>query len=73
MHRSNIVDPVNDVLRKRKSFEPVGWKTFARGLKDVNTPMDLVGNHDRWIYMQTASIDDDDDTFKESRRPSKMP
>ncbi|KAI0230817.1 hypothetical protein LSAT2_018828, partial [Lamellibrachia satsuma] len=34
--RSNIVDLVNDVLRKGKSFEPVGWKTFARGLKDVN-------------------------------------
>lgn len=38
----NTVDLVNDVLRKRKSFEPVGWKTFTRVLKDVNTPMDLM-------------------------------
>ena len=26
---SNIVDLVNDALRKRKSFQPVGWKMFA--------------------------------------------
>ena len=52
---SYIVDLVNDALRKRKSFQPVGWKTFARGLKDVNAPMDLVGNPDRWIYMQTTT------------------
>ena len=52
---SNIVDLVNDALRKRKSFQPVGWKMFARGLKDVNAPMDLIGNPERWIYIQTAT------------------
>ena len=52
---SNIVDLVNDALRKRKSFQPVGWKTFARGLKDVNAPMDLVGNPERWSYIQTTT------------------
>ena len=52
---SNIVDLVNDALRKRKSFEPVGWKMFARGLKDVNAPMDLIGNPERWTYIQTAT------------------
>ena len=52
---SNIVDLVNDALRKRKSFQPVGWKTFARGLKDVNAPMDLVGNPERWSYIQTPT------------------
>ena len=51
---SNIVDLVNDALRKRKSFQPVGWKTFARGLKDVNAPMDLVGNPER-CYIQTTN------------------
>ena len=52
---SNIFDLVNDALRKRKSFQPVGWKTFARGLKDVNAPMDLVGNPERWSYIQTPT------------------
>ena len=52
---SNIVDLVNDALRKRKSFQPVGWKTFARGLKDVKAPMDLVGNPERWSYIQTPT------------------
>ena len=52
---SNIVDLVNDALRKRKSFQPVGWKTFARDLKDVNAPMDLVGNPERWIYIQSIT------------------
>ena len=52
---SNIVDLVNDALRKQKSFQPVGWKMFARGLKDVNAPMDLIGNPERWTYIQTAT------------------
>ena len=43
---SNIVDLVNDALKKRKSFQPVGRKTFTRGLKDENAPMDLVVNPD---------------------------
>jgi hypothetical protein len=53
----NIVDIVNDALRKQKSFQPVGWKTFAQGLnlKDVNAPMDLVGNPERWIYIQSIT------------------
>ena len=46
---------MNDTLRKRKSFQPVGWKTFARGLKDVNASMVLVGNPERWIYIQTTT------------------
>ena len=52
---SNIVDLVNDALRKRKSFQPVGWKTFARRLHDVNAPMDLVGNPECWIYIQMTT------------------
>ena len=30
--RSHMVDLVNDMLRRRKGFEPVGWSVFARGL-----------------------------------------
>ena len=55
---SNMVDLVNDVLRKRKTFEPQGWQTFARVLKDANIPMDLVGNPDHWSYMQSTRTDD---------------
>ena len=29
---SHVVDLVNDMLRHRKGFEPVGWSVFARGL-----------------------------------------
>ena len=68
VYMSNIVDLVNDVLRKRKLVEPVGWKMFVLGFKDVNTPIDLVGNPGRWIHMQTASVDEDD-TPKESDSP----
>ena len=52
---SNIVDLVNDALKKRKSFQPVGWKIFARGLNDMIAPMDLIGNPERWTYIQTAT------------------
>ena len=57
---SNIVDLVNDVLRKRRHFEPVGWQPFGRGLKEMNVTMDLVGNPERWRYMQSAGVDDGD-------------
>ena len=52
---NNIVDLVNDAMRKRKSFQPVGWKTFARGLNDVNAHMDLVSNPEHWINIQTTT------------------
>ena len=54
--RSNIVDFVNDALRKRQSFQPVAWKMFARGPKEVNALMDSVGNPERWIYIQTTTL-----------------
>ena len=40
------------VLRRRKHFEPHGWQTFARALKDTNVPQDLIGHHERWQWMQ---------------------
>lgn len=48
---SNIIDLVNDAIRHRKGFNPTGWETFTRGLKDVNIPQDFVGNHERWLWM----------------------
>jgi hypothetical protein len=37
---SNLVDLVNDVLRKRKYFNPQGWETFGEALREANVPQD---------------------------------
>ena len=52
---SNMVDLVIDVLRKRKYIVPVGWKRFANQLKRLNVSMDLIGNPERWHYIQSGS------------------
>ena len=44
---SHLVDLVNDTLRHRKGFEPVGWSVFARGLARMNVPENLVHNPQR--------------------------
>ncbi len=49
---TNVADLVNDVLRRRKHFEPHGWQTFAQALKETNVPQDLVGHQERWQWMQ---------------------
>ena len=36
---SNIVDLVNDELRKRRNSDPVGWQAFVQQLKRINLPM----------------------------------
>ena len=41
---SHVVDLVNDILRYRKGFEPVGRSVFARGLARMNVPENLVRN-----------------------------
>ena len=51
--RSNLVDLINDVLRKRQTVgKPEGWETFAAALKGMNVPRELVGNAERWEYIQ---------------------
>ncbi len=49
---THINDLVQDVLRSRKLHVPHGWQTFASALKESNIPQDLVGNQDRWKWMQ---------------------
>ena len=44
---SNMMDLVHDVLIKRKLRDPVGWQPFVKHPKDINVPMELVGNADR--------------------------
>ena len=61
---TNIIDLVNDVIRQRKQFEPTGWQTFSRGLKDINVPQDIIGNRQRWNWIRKydTDISDDDDS-----------
>ena len=51
---SNVVDLVNDLLRKRKT-DPVGWQPFARQLRAINLPMELIGNTSREAYIRQAT------------------
>ena len=44
---SHMVNLVNDMLRHRKGFEPVGWSVFARGLARMNVPENIVRNPQR--------------------------
>ena len=51
---SNVVDLVNALLRKRKT-DPTGWQPFARQLRAMNLPMELVGNVTRRAYIRQAT------------------
>ena len=51
---SKVVDLVNDLLCKRKT-DPTGWRPFARQLRAINLPMELVGNVARIAYICQAS------------------
>ena len=51
---SNVVDLVNDLLRKRNT-DPTGWQPFARQLRAMNLPMELVGNVARRDYIRQAA------------------
>ena len=50
---SNVVDLVNDLLRKRKT-DPTGWQPFAQ-LRTINLPMELIGNASRRAYIRQAT------------------
>ena len=63
---SNVVDLVNDLLRKRKT-DPTGWQPFARQLRAINLPMALVGNVSRRAYIRPAP------TVTPSRRSTTTP
>ena len=49
---SNIVDFVHDLLRKRKTSDPIGWQQFASQMHASNIPMELVGNVARRQHIQ---------------------
>ena len=56
---SNMTDLINDALRQRKTFEPHGWREFARALRHGNVPQDLVGHRKRWDWMHRESATSD--------------
>lgn len=54
--KTHVVDLVNDLLRKRTTTPaPAGWKQLANALKEYNIPRELIGNEDRWKYINDAS------------------
>lgn len=54
--KTHIVDLVNDLMRKRTtSRDPNGWRRLADALKDHNIPRELIGNEDRWSYINDTS------------------
>ena len=44
---SNIVDLVNDIMQKRKGFNPEHSNTFAKALAKINVPRDYLKNPDQ--------------------------
>ena len=53
--KTHAVDLVNDLLRKRTSSLPTGLRQLADLLKDSNIPHELIGNKDRWAYINASS------------------
>ena len=53
---SNITDLVHDLVRKRKTFDPIGWRQLASQLRGSNIPMELVGNVARRQHIQKGEI-----------------
>ena len=49
---SNAVNLIHDLLRNRKTPDPVGWQQFANQMRAANIPMELVGNVTRRLYLQ---------------------
>ena len=49
---SNAVDLIHDLLRNRKTPDPVVWQQFASQMRAANIPMELVGYVTRRLYLQ---------------------
>jgi len=63
--QSNIVNLVHDIVRDRpKAPGPLGFKTFAMLLRDLNIPKDLVGNPSRWNMIKEGFQTPDSKTPK---------
>ena len=69
---SNVVNLVNDLLRKRKT-DPTGSQPFARQLRAMNLPMELVGNVARRDYIRQATMPTMTSTLGRRRRMPTTP
>ena len=69
---SHLIDLIKDTLRKRKDFNPRGWKEFNKALAVLNTPQDLVGNSDRWQYQQSGEDHSSSQPFETYNMPSGL-
>lgn len=63
---SHIIDLIGDVLRKSNNLSPppLGWEEFARMLKSINVPRELVPNTQRWKFITKE---------EEEERPTQLP
>lgn len=48
MENTNIIDLINDALRRRTQFSPYGRDVFAENLRKKKAPHELVGNEAYW-------------------------
>lgn len=72
---TNIIDLINDALRRRKTFVPRGRHIFAAQLRDLNAPRELVGNVDYWDESGESSSHDGDyvSPLKTPQKPRRRP
>lgn len=53
MPSSNIIDLINDVVRSRKTTNPVGSKPFVALLNDLNVPNELINSRRKDTFHST--------------------
>jgi hypothetical protein len=64
-----------DIVRDRRDTNPHGWNTFASTLKDLNIPMEFIGNTRRKAYIRdniynvSRPVDVTPSTTSEHRTP----
>lgn len=67
---SNMIDLMNEVLRKRKSLSPtIGIVDFSKALAELNIPHELIGNPGRWREITQWMSKEDQHTLRR-RQPS---
>ena len=65
---SNVIDLINDALRKRKTaLAPTGWQMFSNVLRHANIPRDFIGNTERYVNQPVKQLDySDEDSDEET-------
>lgn len=58
---SHLEELINDVIRYRKTSNPIGWQAFAQIINELNLSKEVVGNTQR--YQTGSGIQWDEFTF----------